>query len=169
MVFEPKKITAREAYRQTEIGYKENCLRELNQAYEIIENTANQGISKLSLYYHDFVMANKIFAELTSQGYCTCLTYDDTYDDERWKLEVSWSILDVDPNKKYILPMDDTDIENPYGSEKAYAYKHDDGYWDIERFYGEWDGRPTYIIVTAKDIEEAPDWVRAIEPVEVEE
>lgn len=173
MVFEPKKITASEAYRQTKIGYKENCLRELNQAYEIIENAANQGISKLSLYYHDFVMANKIFAELTSQGYRTCLTYDDThddtYDDERWKLEVSWSILDLDPNKKYILPMDDTDIVAPYGSEKAYAYKHDDGYWDIERFYGEWDGRPTYIIVTAKDIEEAPDWVRAIEPVEVEE
>ena len=173
MVFEPKKITASEAYRQTKIGYKENCLRELNQAYEIIENAANQGISKLSLYYHDFVMANKIFAELTSQGYRTCLTYDDThddtYDDERWKLEVSWSILDLDPNKKYILPMDDTDIVAPYCSEKAYAYKHDDGYWDIERFYGEWDGRPTYIIVTAKDIEEAPDWVRAIEPVEVEE
>lgn len=160
MVFEPKKITAREAYRQTEIGYKENCLRELNQAYESIENAANQGISKLSLYYHDFVMANKIFGELTSQGYSTCLTYDR----ERWELEVSWSILDVNPNKKYILPMEGTDTEMGY---KFYAFKVE-GQWrtglatdDSAADYG--------FIVTAKDIEEAPDWVRAIEPVEVEE
>lgn len=159
MVFESKKITAREACRQTKIGYKENCLRKLNQAYESIENAANQGISKLSLYYHDFVMANKIFAELTSQGYCTDLTYDD----ERWKLEVSWSIFDVDPNKKYVLPMEDT--ETRMGN-KLYAFKvgnqwcagfalNDDAAIDYEN------------IVTAKDLRDAPDWVKVIEPVEV--
>ena len=167
MVFEPKKITAREAYRQTEIGYKENCLRELNQAYESIENAANQGISKLSLYYHDFVMANKIFGELTSQGYRTCLTYDD---DERWKLEVSWSILDVDPNKKYILPMDGARTRN-YLNEplNTYTYKGDNGTWLIGFNVTNEGAIMEGYTVTAKDIEEAPDWVRAIEPVEVEE
>lgn len=164
MVFEPKKITAREAYRQTEIGYKENCLRELNQAYKSIEYAANQGISKLSLYYRDFVMANKIFAELTSQGYCTCLTYDR----ERWELEVSWSILDVNPDKKYILPMDDTRDE--FGQVYAVISRGStSSCWTFNCANNSEEAIENDYIVTAKDIEEAPDWVRAIEPVEVEE
>lgn len=161
MVFEYKKITAREACRQTKIGYKENCLRKLNQAYESIENAANQGISKLSLYYHDFVMANKIFAELTSQGYCTDLTYDD----ERWKLEVSWSIFDVDPDKKYILPLDEA---LSFGGSTFYTFVND-GVWTIDIALNNKKAIERGYTATAKDIEEAPDWVRAIEPVEVEE
>lgn len=162
MVFEPKKITAREAYRQTEIGYKENCLRKLNQAYESIENAANQGISKLSLYYHDFVMANKIFAELTSQGYCTCLTYDD----ERWKLEVSWSILDVNPDKRYVLLMDDT--RNGFGQVCAILHHGETSdSWTFKYVNNMSEAINFGYTVTTKDIEEAPDWVRAIEPVEV--
>ena len=164
MVFEPKKITAREACRQTEIGYKENCLRKLNQAYESIENAANQGIRKLSLYYHDFVMANKIFAELTSQGYCTDLTYDD----ERWKLEVSWSIFDVDPDKKYILPMEGAYSRDCYGNDlTGYAYKGTNGSWFMALRTNDEDMERLGYTVTAKDIEEAPEWVKAIEPVEV--
>lgn len=164
MVFEPKKITASEAYRQTEIGYKENCLRELNQAYESIENAANQGISKLSLYYHDFVMANKIFGELTSQGYSTCLTYDR----ERWELEVSWSILDVNPDKKYILPMEGAYSRDCYGNDlTGYAYKGTNGSWFMALRTNDEDMEGLGYTVTAKDIEEAPEWVKALEPVEV--
>lgn len=166
MVFESKKITAREACRQTKIGYKENCLRKLNQAYESIENAANQGISKLSLYYHDFVMANKIFAELTSQGYCTDLTYDD----ERWKLEVSWSIFDVDldPNKKYILLMDDT--RNEFGQVCAILdHGQTSDSWTFKYVNNMSEAINFGYTVTAKDIEEAPEWVKALEPVEVEE
>lgn len=156
----PIKITAREAYQQTE---KETRIKEIAKAYEAIREAVDLGMTSIKLWFDDLNTCDLVFNELVRQGY----NLEQKKVNNDWQLEVNWENVDLDPNKKYILPMDDTDIEAPYGSEKAYAYKHDDGYWDIERFYGEWDGRPTYIIVTAKDIEEAPEWVKAIEPVEV--
>lgn len=158
----PIKITAREACQKVE---KETQIKTIAAAYEAIREAVGLGMISIKLWFEDLNTCDLVFNELVKQGY----NLEQKKVNNDWQLEVNWENVDLDPNKKYILPMDDTDIEAPYGSEKAYAYKHDDGYWDIERFYGEWDGRPTYIIVTAKDIEEAPDWVRAIEPVEVEE
>ena len=158
----PIKITAREACQKME---KETKIKAIVKAYEAIREAVGLGMFSSKLWFEDLNTCDLVFNELVKQGY----NLEQKKVNNDWQLEVNWENVDLNPNKKYILPMDDTDIEAPYGSEKAYAYKHDDGYWDIERFYGEWDGRPTYIIVTAKDIEEAPDWVRAIEPVEVEE
>lgn len=158
----PIKITAREACQKIE---KETQIKTIAAAYEAIREAVGLGMISIKLWFEDLNTCDLVFNELVKQGY----NLEQKKVNNDWQLEVNWENVDLDPNKKYILPMDDTDIVAPYGSEKAYAYKHDDGYWDIERFYGEWDGRPTYIIVTAKDIEEAPDWVRAIEPVEVEE
>ena len=158
----PIKITAREACQKVE---KETQMKTIAAAYEAIREAVGLGMISIKLWFEDLNTCDLVFNELVKQGY----NLEQKKVNNDWQLEVNWENVDLDPNKKYILPMDDTDIEAPYGSEKAYAYKHDDGYWDIERFYGDWDGRPTYIIVTAKDIEEAPDWVRAIEPVEVEE
>ena len=158
----PIKITAREACQKIE---KETQIKTIAAAYEAIREAVGLGMTSIKLWFDDLNTCDLVFNELVRQGY----NLEQKKVNNDWQLEVNWKNVDLDPNKKYILPMDDTDIEAPYGSEKAYAYKHDDGYWDIERFYGEWDGRPTYIIVTAKDIEEAPDWVKALEPVEVEE
>lgn len=158
----PIKITAREACQKME---KETKIKAIVKAYEAIREAVGLGMFSSKLWFEDLNTCDLVFNELVKQGY----NLEQKKVNNDWQLEVNWENVDLNPDKKYILPMDDTDIVAPYGSEKAYAYKHDDGYWDIERFYGEWDGRPTYIIVTAKDIEEAPDWVRAIEPVEVEE
>lgn len=156
----PIKITAREACQKVE---KETQIKTIVAAYEAIREAVGLGMISIKLWFEDLNTCDLVFNELVKQGY----NLEQKKVNNDWQLEVNWENVDLDPDKKYILPMDDTDIVAPYGSAKAYAYKHDDGYWDIERFYGEWE--PTYIIVTAKDIEEAPDWVRAIEPVEVEE
>lgn len=163
----PIKITAREAHKRS-VGTEEDYIKLLVDVYNFIHEEVDDRNTSIDYWIDSLYLADRVFNELVKQGYNVNLEKD-MGADKVWHLSIDWSDVDLDPNKKYILPMDDTDIVAPYGSEKAYAYKHDDGYWDIERFYGEWDGRPTYIIVTAKDIEEAPDWVRAIEPVEVEE
>ena len=157
----PIKITAREAYKQS--VETEEYLNTLRAVYSDIQGNIKDGYTNAHFFYDSMSLVNRVYRELLAQDYNLTLEKEKTC----YHLTVDWSDVDLDPNKKYILPMDDTDIVAPYGSAKAYAYKHDDGYWDIERFYGEWE--PTYIIVTAKDIEEAPDWVRAIKPVEVEE
>ena len=156
----PIKITAREACQKME---KETKIKAIVKAYEAIREAVGLGMFSSKLWFEDLNTCDLVFNELVKQGY----NLEQKKVNNDWQLEVNWENVDLNPDKKYILPMDDTDIVAPYGSAKAYAYKHDDGYWDIERFNGEWE--PTYIIVTAKDIEEAPDWVRAIEPVEVEE
>lgn len=158
----PIKITAREAYKQS-VGTEE-YLNTLKDVYSDIQGNIDDGYTNAHFFYDSMNLVNRVYRELLAQDYNLTLEKEKTC----YHLTVDWSDVDLDPNKKYILPMDDTDSEASYGNSKAYAYKHDDGYWNIERFYGEWDDRPTYIIVTAKDIEEAPEWVKAIEPVEVE-
>lgn len=158
----PIKITAREAYKQS-VGTEE-YLNTLKDVYSDIQGNIDDGYTNAHFFYDSMNLVNRVYRELLAQDYNLTLEKEKTC----YHLTADWSDVDLDPNKKYILPMDDTDSEASYGNSKAYAYKHDDGYWNIERFYGEWDDRPTYIIVTAKDIEEAPDWVKAIEPVEVE-
>ena len=157
----PIKITAREAYKQS-VGTEE-YLNTLKDVYSDIQGNIDDGYTNAHFFYDSMNLVNRVYRELLAQDYNLTLEKEKTC----YHLTVDWSDVDLDPNKKYILPMDDTDSEASYGNSKAYAYKHDDGYWNIERFYGEWDDRPTYIIVTAKDIEEAPDWVKALEPVEV--
>lgn len=165
------RITAKEANlraaKQKENAYKET----LKRVYGAIHANVSLGLFETEQIINGYEEADYIFDQLVmNDEYAVDLSaVNSDPDDERMRLKISWSSESlVDPNKKYILPMDDTDSEASYGNSKAYAYKHDDGYWNIERFYGKWDDRPTYIIVTAKDIEEAPEWVKAIEPVEVE-
>ena len=161
----PVKMTAREAHKRS-VGTEEDYIKLLIDVYNFIHEEVDNRNTSIDYWIDSLYLADRVFNELVKQGYNVNLEKD-MGADKVWHLSIEWKNVDLDPNKKYILPMDDTDIVAPYGSAKAYAYKHDDGYWDIERFNGEWE--PTYIIVTAKDIEEAPDWVRAIEPVEVEE
>lgn len=90
------------------------------------------------------------------------------------KLTISWDSESlIDPNKKYILPMDDVYSLDCYGNSlTGYTYKGTNGSWFMAvigtNVNGEDIERLGYT-VTAKDIEEAPEWVKALEPVEVEE
>ena len=89
-------------------------------------------------------------------------------DDERMKLTISWDSESlIDPDKKYILPMEGTEEHGcPGETTQGYAYKNRRGIWTICHVFGA-GGIMDERVVTAKDIEEAPEWVKAIEPVEV--
>ena len=133
----PIKITAREAYKQS-VGTEE-YLNTLKDVYSDIQGNIDDGYTNAHFFYDSMNLVNRVYRELLAQDYNLTLEKEKTC----YHLTVDWSDVDLDPNKKYILPMDDTDSEASYGNSKAYAYKHDDGYWNIERFYGKWDDRPT--------------------------
>lgn len=160
----PIKITAREAHKRS-IGTEE-YLNALRDVYSDIQGNIKDGYTNAHFFYDSMSLVNRVYHELLAQDYNLTLEKEKTC----YHLTVDWSDVDLDPNKKYILPMDDTASLNYYGDTiTKYAVLGSNGNWDILNMLGNQDAAD-YVgcIVTAKDIEEAPEWVKAIEPVEVE-
>lgn len=159
----PIKITAREACQKIE---KETQIKTIVAAYESIREAVGLGMISIKLWFEDLNTCDLVFNELVKQGYN--LKQKKVNND--WQLEVNWENVDLVPDKKYILPMDGARTRN-YLNEplNTYTYKGDNGTWLIGFNATNEGAIMEGYTVTAKDIEEAPDWVRAIEPVEVEE
>ncbi|MDY2688048.1 MAG: hypothetical protein SOV64_00815 [Limosilactobacillus reuteri] len=160
----PIKITAREAYKQS-VGTEE-YLNTLKDVYSDIQGNIDDGYTNAHFFYDSMNLVNRVYRELLAQDYNLTLEKEKTC----YHLTVDWSDVDLDPNKKYILPLDDTASLNYYGDTiTKYAVLGSNGNWDILNMLGNQDAADCVgCIVTAKDIEEAPEWVKAIEPVEVE-
>lgn len=167
------RITAKEANlraaKQKENAYKET----LKRVYGAIHANVSLGLFETEQIINGYEEADYIFDQLVmNDEYAVDLSaVNSDPDDERMRLKISWSSESlVDPNKKYILPMDDTASLNYYGDTiTKYAVLGSNGNWDILNMLGNQDAADCVgCIVTAKDIEEAPEWVKAIEPVEVE-
>ena len=157
----PIKITAREAYQQTE---KETQIKEIAKAYEAIREAVDLGMTSIKLWFDDLNTCDLVFNELVRQGY----NLEQKKVNNDWQLEVNWENVDLDPNKKYILPMEGTEAEDCLGNMAySYASKQEGGSWYIGHKSPFADPK-IHFTVTAKDIEDAPEWVKAIEPVEVE-
>ena len=156
----PIKITAREAYQQTE---KETQIKEIAKAYEAIREAVDLGMTSIKLWFDDLNTCDLVFNELVRQGY----NLEQKKVNNDWQLEVNWENVDLDPNKKYILPMEGTEAEDCLGNTAySYAAKQEGGSWYIGHKSPFADPK-IHFTVTAKDIEDAPEWVKAIEPVEV--
>lgn len=180
-------ITAEEAAGRLQQIEEEALPKELNNAFVAIDKALNDEQDSLILFeytkeYEDKwcttcnmvrVYHIKRLAEaLRKYGYRVDI-YDpeDEYGlrikihlrDEEDKLESS----KIDPDKKYILPMEGTDCIDK--GVRHYATIHEN-YWEPLKWtagvlppYG-----PLYE-VQGRDILDAPDWVKAIKPIEVEE
>ena len=152
----PIKITAREAYQQTE---KETQIKEIAKAYEAIREAVDLGMTSIKLWFDDLNTCDLVFNELVRQGY----NLEQKKVNNDWQLEVNWENVDLNPNKKYILPLEEAET-----TDGAYYYAvRDGGKWKIAVSYNPSELEAFRFTVTAKDIEDAPDWVKAIEPVEV--
>lgn len=154
----PIKITARDAYKQS-LGTEE-YLNTLKDVYSDIQDIIEDGYTNAHFFYDSMSLVNRVYRELLAQDYNLTLEKEKTC----YHLTVDWSDVDLDPNKKYILPMDDTEtrMEN-----KLYAFKVGNQ-WCTGFALNDATAIDYENIVTAKDIEEAPEWVKAIEPVEVD-
>ncbi|MCC4389195.1 hypothetical protein LMB41_03075 [Limosilactobacillus reuteri] len=160
----PIKITAREAYKQS-VGTEE-YLNTLKDVYSDIQGNIDDGYTNAHFFYDSMNLVNRVYRELLAQDYNLTLEKEKTC----YHLTVDWSDVDLDPNKKYILPMEGT--EQPSYSDslgestRGYAYKNEYGTWTICHVFSPAGITDEYTVI-AKDIEDAPEWVKAIEPVEV--
>ena len=153
----PIKITAREAYKQS-VGTEE-YLNTLKDVYSDIQGNIDDGYTNAHFFYDSMNLVNRVYRELLAQDYNLTLEKEKTC----YHLTVDWSDVDLDPNKKYILPLEEAET-----TDGAYSYAvRDGGKWKIAVSYNPSELEAFRFTVTAKDIEDAPDWVKAIEPVEV--
>lgn len=154
----PVKITAREAYKQS-VGTEE-YLNTLKDVYSDIQGNIDDGYTNAHFFYDSMNLVNRVYRELLAQDYNLTLEKEKTC----YHLTVDWSDVDLDPNKKYILPLEEAET-----TDGAYYYAvRDGGKWKIAVSYNPSELEAFRFTVTAKDIEDAPDWVKAIEPVEVQ-
>ncbi len=170
------RITAKEANlratKQKENAYKER----VKSVYGAIHANVSLGLFETEYIINGFEEADYVFNQLVMKDeYAVTLgAVNSDPDDERMKLTISWDSESlIDPNKKYILPMEGSTITNTFGEKvQRCAFTNKLGVWDCGSFFPEKDDIALYTpnyLVTAKDIEEAPEWVKALEPVEVEE
>ncbi|OYS80596.1 hypothetical protein CBG04_10015 [Limosilactobacillus reuteri] len=163
----PVKMTAREAHKRS-VGTEEDYIKLLIDVYNFIHEEVNNRNTSIDYWIDSLYLADRVFNELVKQGYNVNLEKD-MGADKVWHLSIEWKNVDLDPNKKYILPMEGTEEHGCLGeTTQGYAYKNRRGIWTICHVFGA-RGIMDERVVTAKDIEEAPEWVKAIEPVEVEE
>lgn len=161
----PVKMTAREAHKRS-VGTEEDYIKLLIDIYDFINEEVNNRNTSIDYWIDSLYLADRVFNELVKQGYNVNLEKD-MGADKVWHLSIEWKNVDLDPNKKYILPMEGTEAEDCLGNMVySYAAKQEGGSWYIGHKSPFADPK-IHFTVTAKDIEEAPEWVKAIEPVEV--
>ncbi|MCR1877992.1 hypothetical protein [Limosilactobacillus reuteri] len=162
----PVKMTAREAHKRS-VGTEEDYIKLLIDVYNFIHEEVDNRNTSIDYWIDSLYLADRVFNELVKQGYNVNLEKD-MGADKVWHLSIEWKNVDLDPNKKYVLPMEGTEEHGcPGETTQGYAYKNRRGIWTICHVFGA-GGIMDERVVTAKDIEEAPEWVKAIEPVEVE-
>lgn len=167
----PVKMTAREAHKRS-VGTEEDYIKLLIDVYNFIHEEVDNRNTSIDYWIDSLYLADRVFNELVKQGYNVNLEKD-MGADKVWHLSIEWKNVDLDPNKKYILPMEDSTIINTFGEKvQRCAFINKFGVWDCGSFFPEKTDSALYapnFLVTAKDLEDAPEWVKAIEPVEVED
>ena len=120
-----------------------------------------------TLEINGYEIADYVFHVLCKEGFSTVMSAESgNINDERMSICVGWSNVECDPDKKYVLPLEDTSWMGIEEELCAYAVKKDYG-CTVVCYKTDLSESVIDLTVTAKDIEEAPEWVKAIEPVEV--
>lgn len=176
-----KIITAAQAYRLTIESEEETSNAELVEAFDVIRKTTKGHHNKVVFDKYDCCdeliwHVEELASELQKYGYKVKLTKPNLAGNR--KLKVSWkkpkvtpaesigSAPQIDPDKKYILPMERTTTSDYM---RNYAY-YNTGHWLVSggALDDDWAERSGYTVY-GKDILSAPDWVKAIKPIEVKE
>lgn len=164
------RITAKEANlratKQKENAYKET----LKRVYGAIHANVSLGRFETEQIIDGFEEADYVFNQLVMKDeYAVTLgAVNSDPDDERMKLTISWDSESlIDPNKKYILPMEGSQDE--FGQVYAVISRGlTSSRWAFNYANNSEEAIGNDYIVTAKDLEYAPEWVKVLEPVEVE-
>lgn len=182
-------ITAEEAAGRLQQIEDEALPKELNKAFVAIDEAINNEQDSLILF--EYTRENNGYTAFDVPGYEMVRVYHieslaealrkygyrvdiyDPEDDYGLRLKIclrgegnKLESSKVDPDKKYILPMERTTTSDYM---RNYAY-YNTGHWLVSggALDDDWAERSGYTVY-GKDILSAPDWVKAIKPIEVEE
>ena len=162
-------ITAKEAHDRTHEIVMNTLQEHLNSVYEKINVAINAGLYRVYYIAPDIEIGNFIFNKLVADDYYVEMsaTSPDP-DDYAMELNIGWEDSSYDMDKRYILLMDDT--RNAFGQVCTILHHgQTSDSWTFQYVNNMSEAINFGYTVTAKDIEEAPDWVKAIEPIEVKE
>lgn len=175
-------ITAEEATAQLEAKIQAEMPKELGEVFKKIRKAIDDKknsikISPYNIQYerHDNAKVSAISynpyledleQELKKYNYATHLT--------DYGLVVAWprnkaNVPVIDPDKKYILPMEGYVGGYGVSDDTFYAFKLDDKSWRSIAHRDNKHAIRDHYAVSGKDIIDGPDWVKAIKPIEVEE
>ena len=175
-----KVLTADEAFKKSIQAQDTHNKEVLSSVFERINHAVDTGIRSITLsddWGSSFTLSDfrslekllpkygfKVRVEKEDSTFDAFLTI--SWDKENYKKDKA-NGSQIDPDKKYILPMEGTDCIDK--GVRHYATIHEN-YWEPLKWtagvlppYG-----PLYE-VQGRDIIDAPDWVKAIKPIEVEE
>lgn len=171
-------ITGDVALARVKEKEEESAPEELSKAFEEIRQAIDKDDTSVRMYEYECTFdgyerkyhLNNLMRLLPNYNYRVTLHKGDDlrerYVEAFWGEVKDKSTSKIDPNKKYILPMDGT--LQGWGDTKSYATIENE-VWEV------WQAsREDQIIrckqyVLGEDILNAPDWVKAIKPIEVEE
>ncbi|MQB65102.1 hypothetical protein [Limosilactobacillus reuteri] len=181
-------INAEEAANRVEKAAQKALPHELKEAFDEINSAVENEQQSVRLFQYElgaYVCANgkpqrkriyhidALSKKLKKYGYETKLDSNgpNSFLEVSWKGKETSDISKIDSSKKYILPLEGTDREitdsvtgKAISYEVAYACPRDDK-WEII-----YDRKicSDAVIVPGKNIINAPNWVKSIEPIEAD-
>lgn len=181
-------INAEEAANRVEKAAQKALPHELKEAFDEINSAVENEQQSVRLFQYElgaYVCANgkprrkriyhidALSKKLKKYGYETKLDSNgpNSFLEVSWKGKETSDISKIDPAKKYVLPLEDTECEitdsatgKAISYEVAYACPRDDK-WKII-----YDRKicSDAVVVPGKNIINAPNWVKSIEPIEIE-
>ena len=176
-----KVLTADEAFKKSIQAQDTHNKEVLSSVFERINHAVDTGIRSITLsddWGSSFTLSDfrslekllpkygfKVRGEKEDSTFDAFLTI--SWDKENYKKDKS-NGSKIDPDKKYILPMEKFEGNVLYGRYKWYAFKNEEGFWNSFAHISNEQAMGNYA-VQGKDILNAPDWVKAIKPIEVKE
>lgn len=176
-----KVLTADEAFKKSIQAQDTHNKEVLSSVFERINHAVDTGIRSITLsddWGSSFTLSDfrslekllpkygfKVRVEKEDSTFDAFLTI--SWDKENYKKDKS-NGSQIDPDKKYILPMEKFEGNVLYGRYKWYAFKNEEGFWNSFAHISNEQAMGNYA-VQGKDILNAPDWVKAIKPIEVKE
>lgn len=157
-------ITAKEAYEKTQAKVVERRAFELKNVYDKIREAVNAGRYRADYITSNIEIGDYIFNHLVVDDYYVEMQ---GITDGNLGLSISWEDVEDDPDRRYILLMDDTRNEFGQVCVTRHHGKTSDS-WIFKCVNNMSEAMNFDYTVTARDLEDAPDWVKAIEPEPVE-
>lgn len=177
-----KVLTADEAFKKSIQAQDTHNKEVLSSVFERINHAVDTGIRSITLsddWGSSFTLSDfrslekllpkygfKVRVEKEDSTFDAFLTI--SWDKENYKKDKS-NGSKIDPDKKYILPMEGYVGGYGVSDDTFYAFKLDDESWRSIAHRDNKHAIRDHYTVWGRDIIDGPDWVKAIKPIEVKE